>query len=851
LKMKRFTSPRVAALLALFLITQNAITALAGIRFTAGQGVVLTGADGVVLTGADGVVLTGADGVVLTGADGVVLTGADGVVLTGADALTYTGVDGVVLTGADSTGIQSLDPQLALTLNYLPDSSAVNVFFVFHQMPTADDFNALRAAGIAGGTCFHNLPIVLVNATKTQIAAVSTLPSIRSIYSNKTFEFFADDTRVITGQRSVMSDRVLTSRNGGLPVSGQGVTVAVIDTGIDATHPDLSYGQQVIQNVRIADAQGGAPTFMYPTAVEGLNDTDLTMGHGTFVASVIAGTGAASGGYYGGMAPGAKLLGLSAGDASLFFVLSAMDYVLTHRLDQNIRVVNCSFGISGVFDANDPVNIATQVLHDNGINVVFSAGNRGEQANSLNPYSVAPWVIGVGAATKSGTLSSFSSRGAAGYGEFYPTLVAPGQAVVAARAAGINVVGTSGLSAGLASTDNDLQTISPSYLPRYTSSSGTSFSAPHVAATIALMLQANPSLEPDQVKSILQDTATPMLGYSRYEVGAGYLNTYAAVRKAALNTEFGDFRKQLRTATFSLSRSLLGGFTGVIAPGATWSATFEVPADAVFATTGITWQNQNLPGNALTMAVSHDLTTVKAAPAAQFLGPTSQKVGMTLNDPAVGTWTIKITNTSDAVTGTAQRFTGAVEVIRMNSSVAGLDQSSPVERQAALRALRCGLMTVTDNDFAPTATATRLQAARALMLGAGLRVPQFLPYTPTYTDVSGDDAIFVESVAHSPNGDLFNTSGAQFNPNSQADRLTVAIALVKALGLDSAAQSSGAINPSLTDWQQIPVAARGYVSVAVSRGLMSANTLGQFRAADGITRIDLAKAASGLLLATR
>src|SRR3954454_9596739 len=117
LKMKRFTSPRVAALLALFLITQNAITVLAGIRFTAGQGVVLTGADGVVLTGADG----------------VVLTGADGVVLTGADALTYTGVDGVVLTGADSTGIQSLDPQLALTLNNLPDSSAVNVFVVFHQ----------------------------------------------------------------------------------------------------------------------------------------------------------------------------------------------------------------------------------------------------------------------------------------------------------------------------------------------------------------------------------------------------------------------------------------------------------------------------------------------------------------------------------------------------------------------------------------------------------------------------------------------------------------------------------------------------------------------------------------------
>src|ERR1043165_5806494 len=213
--MNRINSPRVAALLALLFIAQNPISALAGIAFTAGQGVVLTGADGVVLTGADGVVLTGADGVVLTGADGVVLTGADGVVLTGADAFTYTGIDGVVLTGADSNGIQSLDPELALILNQLPDTSAINVFIVFHRMPTDDDFDALRAAGIIGGTRFRNLPIVITNATRGQIAAISTLSSVRSIYSNKTFDFFSDDTRVITGQRDVINDARLTSRNGG------------------------------------------------------------------------------------------------------------------------------------------------------------------------------------------------------------------------------------------------------------------------------------------------------------------------------------------------------------------------------------------------------------------------------------------------------------------------------------------------------------------------------------------------------------------------------------------------------------------------------------------------------------
>jgi serine protease AprX len=839
--MNRITSPRVAALVALILLFHNSITVMAGITFTPGQGVVLTGADGVVLTGADSVVLTGADGVVLTGADGVVLTGADGVVLTGADAFTYTGAEGVVLTGADSLGIQSLDPELALVLNGLPDTSAINVFVIFHQMPTDDDFNALRAAGVIGGTRFRNLPIVIINALKSQIAAISTLPSVRSIYSNKTFEFFSEDPRVITGQRDTRTDQRLTARNGGMPLSGQGVTVAVIDTGIDATHSDLRYGQQVIQNVRVADLQGSAPAFLYPVAVEGLRDSDLIMGHGTLVASIIAGSGAASGGYYGGMAPGAKLLGISGGDASLFFVLSAMDYVMSHRVDQNIRVVNCSFGISGVFDANDPINVATQVMHDSGISVVFSAGNRGDQPNSLNPYSVAPWVIGVGATTKSGSLCSFSSRGAASYGTFHPTLVAPGQAIVGARGLGINIVGTSGLTGGLIGPDNDLLTIPLPYLLRYTSSSGTSFAAPHVAGTIALMLQANPALQVDEIRDILQETATPMLGYSRYEVGAGELNTYA----------FGAFRSQLNTPGLSQSRSSLAGFSGSVAPGATWSSALDLPADVTFATIVLGWQNQSLLGNNLTLTLSRAATSVRATPAAALLGPTSPKVGVTLDDPAAGRWTVSVTNNGGAVGGTTQRFNGAVELTRMSSGVAGLDQLSEVDKQAALRALRCGLMTATGNGFAAYAQATRLQVARALMLGANTHVPQFLPYSPTYTDVSGANAIFVESVAHSPNGDLMNTCGARFNPNAQIDRLSVAIALIKAAGLADDAPAASFINPGLADWQAVPFAARGYVSLAVTHGLMSANAAGRFRPADAMTQLELARASYALAQATR
>jgi serine protease AprX len=843
--MKSITSPGKSALISLLLILNLSITATAGITLIPGQGVVLTGADGVVLTGADGVVLTGADGIVLTGADGIVLTGADGVALTGADFLTYIGLDGGVVTGADSVGINSLDPELAQTLNGLPDTSAINVFIAFHQMPTEADFNALQAAGILGGTRYRNLPIVEVNATKQQVAAISTLPSVRSIYSNKTLGFLCHDTRLITGQQSVRSDSNLTQRNDGIPLSGKGVTVAVIDTGIDATHPDLRYGSKVIQNLKIADLGGTAVGFLYPIAVEGLRDSDLVMGHGTLVASLIAGTGTGSGNYYGGMAPGANLLGISAGDASLFYVLSAMDYVLSHRVDQNIRVVNCSFGVDGTFDANDPVNIATKIMHDNGISVVFSAGNRGDQPNALNPYSVAPWVIGVGSGTKGGSLSSFSSRGAAGYSVFHPTLIAPGESIVGARAFGINVVGTLGLASALISPINDLTTIPLVYLLRYTNSSGTSFAAPHVSGAIALMLEANPSLSVDQIKTILEESATPMLGYTRYEVGAGYLNTYAAVRKAAFETPFGAFRSELSPAV-TIARQGPTQFSGTVAPGQSYSMAIDIPADAVMATVEAGWLNAGVFANNLSLEISSTAQTVRAKPAIQLAGPAYRKTGVTLNNPSPGRWMLTITNTTNFLLGSRQNFTGAIEIFRANLPVSGLDDLPAAQQRAARQALMTGLMRA-DGDFAAGSPATRLDVARAVMLGAGARVPQYLPYSPTYSDTPDNpNALFIESVAHSPRGDLMVTSGSQFNPQGPSNRLTVAVAMVKALGLSTNGQS----NPGIYDWSTIPSWARPYVSLAITRGLMSASS-GYFRPFDSLTRGELALAAVALQQAAR
>src|SRR6185295_5394255 len=244
--------------------------------------------------------------------------------------------------------------------------------------------------------------------------------------------------------------------------------------------------------------QSGSVGFNYPINSESLSNTDQLYGHGTFVAGVIAGNGSLSNGKYSGVAPGARLVGLSAGDLTLLYILEGFDYLLSNGSDLGVKVVNCSFSANTVFDVNDPVNIGTKMLTDSGINVVVSAGNTGPGQNTLNPYAAAPWVVSVGATDTQGRLASFSSRGTFANSMFRPTLVAPGVNVVSLRGSGIaSVTGVSGLAGA------DAQRLSSSELPNYTTANGTSFSAPQVAGAIALMLEANPTLKPAEIKEIL------------------------------------------------------------------------------------------------------------------------------------------------------------------------------------------------------------------------------------------------------------------------------------------------------------------------------------------------------------
>ena len=133
-------------------------------------------------------------------------------------------------------------------------------------------------------------------------------------------------------------------------MSGKNIGVAHIDTGIDATHPDLTLGENVIQNVLFPTAEvplNLPPEFIPILPIENQPLTDVEGGHGTFGAGVTAGTGEASGGLYRGMAPGAKLIGLTAGnDAGLstFAIVQAMEYTLVNQFRYNIRVARILTG---------------------------------------------------------------------------------------------------------------------------------------------------------------------------------------------------------------------------------------------------------------------------------------------------------------------------------------------------------------------------------------------------------------------------------------------------------------------------------------------------------------------------
>ena len=818
-----------------------------GARFTGADTVRFTGADSIVGFNSDGVVfnivspqnvtITGPNGTRFTGAD-VLMTGADTARFTGVDGYRFTGVDGTRFTGVDgedqtnSYGLQSIDPELALKLNSATDDSNINAIIVFHQYPTETDITNLQTIGITGGTKFKMLPMISVTTTRDKLIAVSQLQSVRSIYGNRTLDLNVDPYMKSTQIQRVAVDRSLQQKNQGMPVSGRNVTVAVLDTGVNGMHNDLA--GRVVQNVRLVDTQSAAVGFINPMPVENLTNTDVANGHGTFVAGVIAASGASSGGKYSGVAPGANILGLSAGDFNLSHVLSGFDYILEKGANYNVKVVNCSFSADTIFDYNDPVNVATQMVTNRGISVVFSAGNTGSGNGTLNPYSAAPWVVSVGATDENRRLAEFSSRGVFGSKLFSPSLVAPGVNVVSLRSTA-SQMSVLGVGAGA-----DAQRLTPAELPFYTTASGTSFTAPQVAGAIALMLETNPNLSPLEAKDILQRSATPLPSNYAHEVGAGMLNTYAAVLEAATPTiKMGLFRAVSDRETVTFTTTTSQTFSGTVNPGSVAVNEVSIPLNTVQANINIGWGGILSP-NDLGLKVYENNALLGESNYLNLPILNGHREKVTVNNPTAGTLQSKVSHTLN--NGTPQSYSGAVEITQVEySRLNDLDNLSVENQSIVLESLRRFLMLPEGSKFKTDAKISRSDLAEILVRG-GL-VPQYIAPAPVYTDVKDMTTRgAVESVQMSPNGKLIldSSSNGKFDRNDAATKLVTAIALVKANNLDSLASVS--ILPStVTDASSIPSAYRGYVAVALQKGWLTLDG-NKFNPNNAVTRLEITKA---------
>jgi len=296
---------------------------------------------------------------------------------------------------------------------------------------------------------------------------------------------------------------------------GGGINVAIIDTGIDLNHND--FANAIVDRINIPD---------------GSQNVQDTVGHGTHVAGIVAGRGTQNSIYRG-----------VAWDAGLVIVRvvtnadlePAVRWVINNSAVNNIRVIQSSVGpadiwgnpILGGDGLEHPYSIAMDDAVEEGIVVVQAAGNSGEGgsrtiASPGNAFN----IITVGAIDdhntqniNDDTLADFSSRGPTGDGRPKPDVVAPGVRIISCRAAG-----------------TDIRTIYDTYIdPDYVECTGTSMAAPHVAGTVALMLNANPNLTPAQVKAILRQTARLNDNLNELSVndrGHGIIDAYAAVQLA-------------------------------------------------------------------------------------------------------------------------------------------------------------------------------------------------------------------------------------------------------------------------------------------------------------------------------
>jgi len=486
-----------------------------------------------------------------------------------------------------------LTPGLFKKVQRMDWNQEVSTIIMFDNPQDRD--RAVRILKLMGAEIKYDYKIIPAVAVKLKVRDLLAIAGMidtgffgRSSLSGVTFiqEDYKVQVNVETEGLDESAAQVMATNMWNLGYDGSGITIGIIDTGIDASHPDL---------------QG--KVIGWKDFVNGRSSPYDDNGHGTHVASIAAGTGAASNGKYKGMAPGAKLVGIKVlsgeGSGSISDIIAGVDWAVQNKDKYGIRVINLSLGSSQSSDGTDSLSQAVNNAWDAGIVVCVAAGNSGPDKYTVGSPAAASKVITVGAVDKYDVITDFSSRGPTADNRLKPEVVAPGNWIIAARASGTS----------MGQPINDYYTAAP----------GTSMATPHVAGISALILQAHPSWTPDHVKTALIETADIVKPDEIADIayGAGRVNAYKAA--------YYD----------SLSKLV---FTGSVADKGSQSHQFTI-SGASFVTATLYWDNAKSDidfylydpnGN----QVDYSYTAYYGFEKVGYYNPTS------------GTWTLKVVSYS-------------------------------------------------------------------------------------------------------------------------------------------------------------------------------------------------------------
>jgi serine protease AprX len=529
------------------------------------------------------------------------------------------------------------DPKIAPDLGNADPTSAANVIVQFTQSPTA--FHHKKITDL-GGVYRDTYAHVNAGSYSIPVSALGTLAKDRDVV-------YISPDRSLHGVLDNTTNAVNAPAAWSAGYTGAGVGVAVIDSGITNS----------------GDMPGSTTVYGYSYINFDFNDY---YGHGSHVAGIIAGNGQRSHCFtcfrnLQGVAPGASLINIRVldqnGSGNDSTVIAAIEQVILLKPVYNIRVLNLSLG-RPIYESYllDPLCIAVEAAWKAGIVVVVAAGNDGrDNSAGNNGYGTImapgndPYVITVGAMRTMGTytrtddaIASYSSKGPTAIDHIVkPDVVAPGNQVVSLYSplgTMLNTYPANAVTLGYFMTNGG--TINSN---QYFTLSGTSMATPVVSGAAALLLQAQPTLTPDQVKAKFMLTAyknlpktstatDPVTGQTytsqsdAFTVGAGYLDIAAALADkntftGTANSPVATYNSTTQTTgvvcspTSICASSAVWGTTSVWGTSSIWGTSAVWGANSVWGTSAIwgtsaVWGTSSIWGTSATSAESAQSGTI-------------------------------------------------------------------------------------------------------------------------------------------------------------------------------------------------------------------------------------------------